>query len=161
MTQGVDVLAQVPERIEIGSGLVVRSYTAEDIPQLVDVVNDNLDHLRPFMPWAQQPATVEAQTAWWRSTYEPDDDGVRHDLALGIYDTDGRLLGGTGFHRRAGPDVVEIGYWLDAASTGRGVMTRVVSALVDVARELDGVRRGGGKGGGGTARRGAPAAPAR
>src|SRR5947209_8332850 len=99
MTQVADVLAQVPQRIEL-DGLVVRSYTADDMPQVVDVVNRNLDHLRPFMPWAQEPATVEAQTAWWRSTLEPDDSGVRRDLALGIFDSEGRLLGGTGFHRR-------------------------------------------------------------
>ena len=100
MTQVADVLAQVPQRIEL-DGLVVRSYTADDMPQVVDVVNRNLDHLRPFMPWAQEPATVEAQTAWWRSTLEPDDSGVRRDLALGIFDSEGRLLGGTGFHRQA------------------------------------------------------------
>src|SRR4051794_6563809 len=110
------------------------------MPQLVDVVNRNLDHLRPFMPWAQQPATVEAQTAWWRGTMQPRDDGTG-DLAYGIFATSGALLGGTGFHVRGAPGVVEIGYWLTADAAGHGLMTRVTAALVDVARRVDGVQQ--------------------
>jgi RimJ/RimL family protein N-acetyltransferase len=133
-------LDAAPSRIELDDGVVVRTYTAEDMPQLVDVVNRNLDHLRPFMPWAQQPATVEAQTEWWRSTAGPNEDGER-TLPYGIYDASGSLLGGTGFHVRGGPDVIEIGYWLTTEATGRGLMTRVVGALIDAARQVDGVRQ--------------------
>src|SRR5205814_8594213 len=74
MPDVADVLEQVPERIELDDELVVRTYTVDDMPEVVDAVNRNLEHLRPFMPWAQQPATVEAQTAWWRSTSEPDEE---------------------------------------------------------------------------------------
>ena len=140
MTEAVAFLDKVPQRIDIGDGIVVRTYTADDIPQLVDVVNRNLDHLRPFMPWAQEPATVEKQTAWWRSTSEPGEDGEL-SVPYGIYDADGALLGGTGFHARSTPDVVEIGYWLAADATGRGLVTRITSALVEAARRMDGVRR--------------------
>ena len=140
MTETAAVLGALPERIELDDGVVIRTYTAEDIPHLVDVVNDNLDHLRPWMPWAQEPATIEAQTAWWRGSREPRDDGGA-DLPYGVYDVEGRLLGGTGFHARSGPGVLEIGYWLAADATGRELMTRVAAALVDVARRIDGVRR--------------------
>jgi len=88
------------------------------------------------MPWAQEPVTVEGQLAWWRSTLEPDEDGPR-DLPYGIFDADGRIIGGTGFHLRGGPGVVEIGYWLASDVTGRGLMTRVVSALLDAIRRSD------------------------
>jgi len=140
MTETVAVLDALPERIELDEGVVVRTYTADDIPQLVDVVNDNLDHLRPWMPWAQVPATLEAQTAWWRGSRQPREDGGA-DLPYGVYEVNGRLVGGTGFHARSGPGVLEIGYWLAADATGRGLMTRVTAALVDVARRIDGVQR--------------------
>src|SRR6059058_321903 len=94
VTEADAVLRELPERIEVDDGVVVRTYTAEDMPQLVEVVNRHLDHLRPFMPWAQEPATVEAQTAWWRGTMQPRDDGTG-DLAYGIFATSGALLGGT------------------------------------------------------------------
>jgi RimJ/RimL family protein N-acetyltransferase len=140
VTEAAAFLRSMPERIVLDEGVVVRTYTADDMPALVDVVNRELDHLRPWMPWAQEPVTVEGQTAWWRSTLEPGDDGPR-DLPYGIFAADGRVIGGTGFHLRGGPGVVEIGYWLASGVTGRGLMTRVVSALVEVARQVDGVRQ--------------------
>ena len=139
VTGAAAFLSDVVQRIELDDGIVVRTYTADDIPPLVDVVNRNLDHLRPFMPWAQEPVTVDGQTAWWRSTVDGGDDGP-HDLPYGIFAPDGRILGGTGFHLRGGPGVVEIGYWLAADATGRGLMTRVVTALIDAASRVDGVR---------------------
>ena len=140
MTEAAAFLRLLPQRIALDDGVVVRTYTADDMPQLVEVVNRDLDHLRPWMPWAQEPTTVEGQTAWWRGTLEPGDDGP-YDLPYGIFDADGRVIGGTGFHLRGGPGVVEIGYWLASDVTGRGLMTRVVSALVDAARQVDGVRQ--------------------
>ncbi|HET7312278.1 MAG TPA: GNAT family N-acetyltransferase [Mycobacteriales bacterium] len=140
MTEANASLPAVAQRIELDDGIVVRTYTADDMPALVDVVNRNLEHLRPWMPWAQEPATVEAQTAWWRGTLEPGEDGLR-DLPYGIFDPDGHVIGGTGFHLRSGPGVVEIGYWLAVHETGRGLMTRVVSALIDAVRQAGGVRR--------------------
>jgi RimJ/RimL family protein N-acetyltransferase len=140
VTTAAALLAGAPQRIDLDGGVVVRTYTAEDMTQLVDVVNSDLEHLRPFMPWAQEPVTVEAQTAWWQGTSELREDGTA-DLAYGIFDAAGTLLGGTGFHVRSRPDVVEIGYWLAADATGRGLMTRVTAALVDVAGRLAGVRR--------------------
>jgi len=140
VTTAAAFLAAAPERIELDEKIVLRTYATEDIPQLVDVVNRQLDHLRPYMPWAQEPVTVEAQTAWWQGTMQARDDGTG-DVAYGIFATSGALLGGTGYHLRGAPGVVEIGYWLTADATGRGLMTRVTAALVDVARQLDGVRR--------------------
>jgi RimJ/RimL family protein N-acetyltransferase len=139
VTTAADFLAAAPERIEVDD-IVLRTYAPEDMPQLVDVVNRNLDHLRPFMPWAQQSVTVEEQTAWWRGTMQPREDGTG-DLAYGIFAGSGALLGGTGFHVRGAPRVVEIGYWLTADASGQGLMTRVAAALVDIARRLDGVHR--------------------
>jgi RimJ/RimL family protein N-acetyltransferase len=139
VTEAAAFLRTVAQRIELDDGVVIRTYTAEDIPQLVDVVNRDLAHLRPFMPWAQESVTVEGQTAWWRSTLDGAHDGPR-DLPYGIFDADGRIIGGTGFHLRGGPGVVEIGYWLASDMTGRGLMTRIVSALVDAARQADGVQ---------------------
>jgi len=140
VTEAAAFLQTVAQRIELDDGIVVRTYTADDMPPLVDAVNGDLEHLRPFMPWAQEPVTVEGQTAWWRSTLEGGEDGPR-DLPYGIFDADGRIIGGTGFHLRGGPGVVEIGYWLASDVTGRGLMTRVAGALVDAARRVDGVRR--------------------
>jgi RimJ/RimL family protein N-acetyltransferase len=129
----------VPERIELEDGVVIRRYVEADIPHLVDVVNANLEHLGPWMPWAQAPVTVDAQLAWFRETDTQWDDGT--NFVYGIFDAAGRIIGGTGFHIRNGPGALEIGYWVAADSTGRGVATRVSAALTEAAREVPGATR--------------------
>jgi RimJ/RimL family protein N-acetyltransferase len=129
----------VPEHIVLDDGIVIRRYVEDDIAGLVDVVNANLDHLRPWMPWAQQPQTVEAQLEWFREAERAWADGTNY--VYGIFAADGRLLGGTGFHIRNGPGVLEIGYWLTADAEGQGIVTRASAALTEAAARIDGVTR--------------------
>ncbi len=129
----------VPERIELDNGVVVRRYTAADVPAIVAAVNASLESLRPWMPWAQAPATVEAQGAWLEESQRMWDEGT--GFTYGIFGPDGDMWGGTGFHVRNGPGVLEIGYWLRTDQEGRGLMTAVTRALTDVARAVEGVTR--------------------
>jgi len=129
----------VPERLELDDGVVVRRYVEDDIPGLVDVVNANLDHLAPWMPWAQAPVTVESQREFFRDSEKQWDDGT--NFVYGIFAPAGRVIGGTGFHVRNGPGALEIGYWLAADAVGRGLMTRVADALTKAAATVPGVTR--------------------
>jgi RimJ/RimL family protein N-acetyltransferase len=129
----------VPERVELADGATLRRYTDEDIPALVETVNANIGHLRPWMPWATEPVTEQAQLAWLRESRQHWDEGS--DFVYGIFDAAGRLVGGTGYHVRNGPGVIEIGYWLAADATGRGLATAVTAALTDLATRIPGVER--------------------
>ena len=129
----------VPERLDLDGGTVVRRYTRDDIPRLVDAVNMSLESLRPWMPWAQAPITVEAQTQWFEAGEQHWDAGT--EFTYGVFDAGGDVLGGTGFHVRNGPGVLEIGYWLRSDQEGRGLMTRVVQALTQAARDVPGATR--------------------
>jgi RimJ/RimL family protein N-acetyltransferase len=129
----------VPERVVLDDGHVVRRYVQDDLPEVVDVVNANLDHLAPWMPWAQEPMTLESQLAFFRETDKQWQEGT--NFVYGIYDPAGRLVGGTGFHVRNGPGVLEIGYWLAHGVTGKGLMTRVADALTKAAATIEGVNR--------------------
>lgn len=129
----------IPEQVDVGDGITLRRYREDDVAPLVAATNATLDSLRPWMPWAQQPVTVEGQLEWFRETTRAWDDGV--GFHYGVFAADGELIGGAGFHVRNGPGVLEIGYWLGRAHEGRGIMTRVTRRLTEVAADVEGVSR--------------------
>lgn len=121
--------------------LLIRAWQAGDGPALKQTLDANLEHLRPWMPWAHdEPSPVEAVEARVQrfgllfATGE--------DWIYGIFSPDGqRVLGGTGLHPRIGPEGLEIGYWLAAEATGRGLATEAARALTEAAFALPWVRR--------------------
>jgi RimJ/RimL family protein N-acetyltransferase len=54
---------------------------------------------------------------------------------------DALVLGSAGLYPRVGPDAIEIGAWLAASATGRGLATSVAIALVEVAFASDAIAR--------------------
>ena len=136
------VPALPPERVDLGD-VVVRRLTVADAAAVATAVADNLEHLRPWMPWAnaesaderfQRRRLVEADTAWARGA----------DFGYGLFTANGddeRLLGAFGLTARRGAKTLEIGYWLRADATRRGLATRAVEVLTDVAVDQPDVER--------------------
>jgi ribosomal-protein-serine acetyltransferase len=113
--------------LQVGDGIELRRLRPDDAAAVFEVVTANRERLAPWMPWANTP-TVEDQRAWLeRVTADPEDlDG------LGLF-VDGRYVGGAGIHGRDAFAIgAELGYWIDAAYEGRGIVTRAVRALIDV-----------------------------
>jgi RimJ/RimL family protein N-acetyltransferase len=129
----------VPDRIELDGGFVVRRYVEADIPGLVEVINANIEHLAPWMPWAQAPVTIDTQMQFFRDTDKQWDEGT--NFVYGVFAPSGQVVGGTGYHVRNGPGVLEIGYWLAVDAVGHGLMTRVVDALTKAAATVPDVTR--------------------
>jgi RimJ/RimL family protein N-acetyltransferase len=151
--------ASPPERIDAGI-VALRRNRAEDADALAKAVSESLDHLYPWMPWANQRAgTVEAQaarlaeveTGWDRGTdyvyVIVGADGPGDQTAgvgePGVSRQPGKeaVLGVIGLHRRLGPGAVEIGYWTHVAHVGRGYMTAAARAITQAAEALDDIRR--------------------
>jgi RimJ/RimL family protein N-acetyltransferase len=138
MSEDVAVFRGIPDRLEFGDGLVLRAYVEDDLRQVVDVVNDNIDHLRPFMPWAGEPVSEEGQADFLRASAAQRAAG--NDFTFGLFRGE-RLIGSVGLHGRRGPEALEIGYWLVAGEQGQGLVTRAAKALCEVAAALPAVRR--------------------
>jgi len=107
--------------------IVVRPLEPADAAGLAAAVAASLDHLRPWMPWA---ADEPRPPAWHRARIVT---GAREEAAggdrlRGIFVGDA-VVGGCGLHRRVGPDGLEIGYWVHAAWTRRGIATAAVRQL--------------------------------
>jgi RimJ/RimL family protein N-acetyltransferase len=138
VTEDVATYTGIPERIDLPGGVYLRALTAADLDQLVDVVNAELEHLRPWMPWAAVPVSADTQAEFLQASIDKRVEGVEFNYGL-FRDAD--LLGGCGLMSRRGPGVLEIGYWLRESEQGRGLMTAAAWALTMAAARTDGVRR--------------------
>lgn len=123
-----------PYRIET-ERLLLRCYAPEDAELLSEALNSSIEHLKPFMPWADDlPQSVETSRALlrrFRAAFDSDEQYV-----FGIFPPDeSELLGGCGLHPRIGPGGLEIGYWVRASAVRRGIATETARALTRVGFE--------------------------
>jgi len=113
--------------------LILRCYHLNDAKKLNDAIVASLDHLRPFMPWAQGNRwTVKDRLehiTHWIMNFE-----MNSDYVFGIFSQDGKtLIGGTGLHKRVGEGGLEIGYWIGKDYINQGIATETVVGLLKVA----------------------------
>jgi RimJ/RimL family protein N-acetyltransferase len=121
--------------------LVVRCWDPRDAPLLKEALDASLDHLRPWMPWAQHEPQPLGQKVELLRRFRGQFD-LGEEFVYGIFDADeSTVVGGTGLHRRVGEDAFEIGYWIRAGRTREGMATEATAALTRVAFEVCGVDR--------------------
>jgi RimJ/RimL family protein N-acetyltransferase len=129
-----------PYRIET-ERLVLRCWEPRDAPLLKAAVDANLDHLRPWMPWAHdEPVPVADMARRLQGFRARFDSG--EDFIYGVLDpAESEALGGGGLHRRVGGDAFEIGYWVPSDRVREGLATELAAALTRVAFDVCGVER--------------------
>ncbi len=116
-----------------GDRVVIRPYREEDAQTLLDAINESRDHLRPWMPWANDHQSVEETRTWIvRSLAER---LLRESFNLSIWEiASDRLLGAIGLHPRGWDSrAFEIGYWVRASAQGHGYVSEAVRLLTDYA----------------------------
>ena len=121
--------------------LVIRCWHPDDAALLKTAIDENIDYLRQWMPWAaHEPTSLQTKVELLRGMRAKFDLG--QDFTYGIFNSDElRVLGGTGLHLRSGPRSREIGYWIHQAYANRGLATEVAGALTRVAFLIDEVDR--------------------
>ena len=121
--------------------LLIRCWEPGDAPLLDEALRASLDHLRPWMPWANdEPTEIDEKVERLRRFRGQFDLG--QDFVYGIFDPDAmRVVGGTGLHPRSGSGSLEIGYWIRTDATGRGYASEAAAALARVALSVCGVDR--------------------
>lgn len=129
-----------PYRI-VTDRLVVRCYEPRDASALKEAVDSSIDHLRPWMPWAEnEPQSLEEKVELLRHFRGQFDLGQNFVYGLFSHD-ESEVVGGSGFHLRIGADAFEIGYWIRASEEGKGLVTESTAALTRVGFEVCGVDR--------------------
>ena len=121
--------------------LTIRCWEPPDAPLLKEALDTSLEHLRPWMPWAaEEPKPVEEKAELLRTFRGRFDLG--EDFVYGIFARDeSEVVGGSGLHTRVGDGALEIGYWIRASHTRRGLATETTAALTRVAFTVCGVER--------------------
>lgn len=127
-------------RIETGR-LLLRCWSPADARILRACLDDNDQHLRPWIPFMKdEPRSLE-QTAEWLRTLRAGFD-LRQNYRFAVFDpAEEKLLGENMLLGRAGPGALEIGYWTDRHATGRGYASEATCAMLRVAFEIEKVGR--------------------
>lgn len=138
--------ATVPDRIALDE-VVLRRFDPTDAPALARAMRESYDHLHPWLAWATTEGVTETGARRFIEIAQSQL-AVGTDANFGVFASSGDaeatgpvVLGGCGLHDRVGPGALEIGYWLHVEATGRGLMTRVVGALTELALDRLGCRR--------------------
>ena len=140
MTDGLHVPPAPAYRI-VTPSLELRAYDPSQAAALCQAIGESIEHLRPWMPWAEsEPQPLDQKVELLRKFRAHFDLGIEFGYAMFARGTED-LVGGTGLHPRAGPGALEIGYWVHVARIGRGLATEAAAALTRAAIELHRVRR--------------------
>jgi RimJ/RimL family protein N-acetyltransferase len=126
----------LPDRLA-GPRVALRRWLPSDEPALSAAISRNIEHLRPWMPWiASEPLPTDERVALIEAWERVWLDGG--DVVLGVF-LDDHAIGGCGMHRRRGPHGLELGYWIDAEHTNRGLATEVARTLTTAALSVPSV----------------------
>jgi len=132
------VSAAPPTRLRLGDDLVLRMLRVSDAPAVACAVRESLEHLRPWMPWADEASTDETfQRQRLRGAQRKA--AVGEEWQYGLFAPDESVIGNFGLLARRPTGSIEIGYWVHAKEIGRGLATRASEALTNASLTLDGV----------------------
>jgi RimJ/RimL family protein N-acetyltransferase len=134
------ILLNVPESFET-ERLIIRVPRPGDGPALNAAVLETFDDLKPWMPWAQEPPSVEKSEENSRKAYAQFIS--REDLTLRlIHKATGDILGSSGLHPRDwSVPKFEIGYWCRRRFAGQGYITEAVTGILKFGFETMGAKR--------------------
>jgi RimJ/RimL family protein N-acetyltransferase len=129
------LLLEIPEKLE-SERLTLAAARAGQGAAVNEAVVESIPELKPWMPWAQEPPTLEesekvcreGQAKWV----------AREMLDFCFFDKgDGCLVGKGGLHTIdwAVPRF-EIGYWIRTSRTRKGFATEATKMLVEFAHSL-------------------------
>lgn len=102
-------------------------------------ITASLEHLRPWMSWAAlEPLSDDDRLTLINSFGGDRKPGG--DAVYGVF-RDGAVAGGCGLHRRSGPNVLEIGYWIHVEHVRQGYATELAKGLTTAAFNVTGIDR--------------------
>ncbi len=113
----------------VGPGIEIRQFELSDAEPLYDTVDRNRAYLREWMPWTDLTHSADDIRNFIERTIAQRDAGQGPQAGIWL---DGKLCGSIGCHPIDWANQnCSIGYWIDSAHQGKGIMTRCVAVLLD------------------------------
>ena len=116
-------------RREVAEGIEIRLFENSDAETVFAAVERNREHLREWLPWVDRTRSAWDIREFIGRARDKFETGQAPDAGIWI---GGVFSGSIGSHAidRANRST-SIGYWIDAARQGRGVMTRCCATVLD------------------------------
>jgi ribosomal-protein-serine acetyltransferase len=113
----------------LGNGLEIKILEVRHAPVVYEAVERNREYLRRWLPWVDKTASESDIEAFIKMSL--DQFASNQGFAAGIF-RGAECLGTIGFHRIDWMNKkVELGYWLEEASQGNGIVTDACRAVLD------------------------------
>lgn len=127
-----------PPEVLTNAAVTLRRWRAADAELSYRIVRESLDHLSPWMAWATPDYSLDSARDYVERCEANWAGGEAFQYLILVQ---GEPAGSAGLMARIGTGGLEIGYWVHASWTGRGVATSAAAALTDAALTLPGVDR--------------------
>jgi ribosomal-protein-serine acetyltransferase len=117
----------------LGEDADLRQLTMQDAPALFELTVRNRERLRRWMTWVDFVCSEDDTRGFIRESLR--NFRSARSLQMGIW-LNGSLVGTIGLFRTASAEPeAEIGYWIDEAAEGQGLVTRATRVLTEYAFE--------------------------
>lgn len=126
-------------RRAVEPGLELRQIVPSDADALFGVADRNRGYLREWLPWVDKTHSAYDVREFIARITEQYESNLGPNAGIWL---DGNLVGSVGAHPIDWNNRhCSIGYWLDAACQGRGIMTRCCANLLDFLFDNSGLHR--------------------
>ena len=105
--------------------------------ELNQAVNNSLESLQQWMPWANDPSLETTRDFIQKGVFAKSSHSIADFPMVVVHKEDQKIISGSGYNDRSDPKngIYEIGYWCDVDYQGKGYVTEYVNALTKYALE--------------------------
>ncbi len=128
-TQKSDVEVRPAIRIVVDPSLELSIVGMDDAEELFSVVESNREYLRKWLPWLDQTKNVEDEISFISMSL---DEYEKRESVIYAIRFGGQIIGTIGLNWINWSDRgCGVGYWLSESHTGKGVITRCCTRLME------------------------------
>ena len=115
--------------VKIDDKIKIELIEEKHTQSIFDMVNENRNHLRPWLPFVDRMQTVDFTQNFVNGTMLRNKEG--NEYAFVIFNND-RMVGRVGVYKIDTQNGIgEIGYWIIEDSQGKGIITKACKGLID------------------------------